>query len=110
MTSVISDNKEVPYTFDTIKPLPLPFIGNAGKLVVANPKRGNEPQLIKFEYRCDMQRNMVGFGKTFTDEWIEMGYYSAWYPVHEESRNFISELRVFIDKMTHQRDRSSFLS
>ena len=98
MTSVISDNKEVPYTFDTIKPLPLPFIGNAGKLVVANPKRGNEPQLIKFEYRCDMQRNMVGFGKTFTDEWIEMGYYSAWYPVHEESRNFISELRVFIDK------------
>ena len=98
MTNIICDKKEVPYTFDTIKPLPLPFIGNAGKLVVANPKRGNEPQLIKFEYRCDMQRNMVGFGKIFTDEWIEMGYYSAWYPVHEESKNFISEVRVFIDK------------
>jgi hypothetical protein len=41
---------------------------------------------------------MVGFGKMFSDEWIEMGYYSAWYPVHEESRNFISEIRVFIEK------------
>jgi len=98
MTKVICDKKEVPYTFDTIKPLPLPFIGNAGKLVVANPKRGNELQQIKFEYRCDMQRNMVGFGKIFTDEWIEMGYHAAWYPVHEESRNFISEVRVFIDE------------
>lgn len=99
ITKVICDNKEIPYTFDTIKPLSLPFIENAGKLVVANPKKsGNELQLIKFEYRCDMQRNMVGFGKNFTDEWIEMGYYSAWYPVHEESRNFTSEVRVFIDK------------
>ena len=98
MTKVICDKKELPYTFDTIKPLPLPFIGNAGKLVVVNPKRGNEPQLIKFEYRCDMQGNMVGFGKMFTNEWIEMGYYSAWYPVHEESRDFISEVRVSIDK------------
>jgi hypothetical protein len=98
ITEVICDKKEVSYTFDTIKPLPLPFIGNAGKLVVANPKTGNELQLIKFEYHCDMQRNMVGFGKIFTNEWIEMGYHSAWYPVHEESRNFISEVRVFIDK------------
>jgi len=94
LSKVSSDKKEVPYTFDTIEPLPLRFIGNAGKLAVANPKRGKEPQLIKFEYRCDMQRNMVGFGKTFTDEWIEMGYYSAWYPVHEGSGNFISEVRV----------------
>ena len=98
ITKVICDNKEVSYTFDTIKPLPLPFIGNAGKLVVANPRRGNELQLIKFEYRCDMQRDMVDFGKIFTDEWIEMGYHSAWYPVHEVSRNFTAELRVFIDK------------
>ena len=98
MTSIINDNKEVPFTFDTIKPLPLPFIGNAGKLVVANPKRENETQPIQIEYCCDMQRHMVGFGKFFTDEWIEMGYYSAWYPVHEESKNFISEVKVKVDK------------
>jgi hypothetical protein len=98
ITSIINDYKEVPFTFDTIKPLPLPFIGNAGKLVVANPKRGNEAQPIQIEYCCDMQRNMVGFGKIFTDEWIEMGYYSAWYPVHEESKDFISEVKVYVAK------------
>jgi hypothetical protein len=97
ITSVSSNKMKVPYTFDTIKPLDLPFILNAGIMVVSNPKLGTEPQLITFEYHCDMQRNMVGFGKTFTDKWIEMGYYSAWYPVHEESRNFISEVNVYID-------------
>lgn len=95
---VICAGKEVTYSFDTINPLPLPFIGNAGKLVVANPKRGSELQLIKIEYQCNMQRNMVGFGKVFSDVWIEMGYHSAWYPVHEGSRNFTSEVRVFTDK------------
>lgn len=98
MTSITNDNKEVAFTFDTLKPLPLPFIANAGKLVVANPNKGNETQSIQIEYCCDMQQNMVGFGKTFTEEWIEMGYYSAWYPVNKEGGYFISETRVYADE------------
>ena len=96
--SIICCTKEVAYTFDSIKPLPLPFIGNAGKLVVANPRCGESLQQIEFEYHCDMQRNMVGFGKIFTDAWIEMGYYSAWYPVHEESRSFTAEARIWTEE------------
>ena len=98
MYKVISEKNNVSFTFDTLKALPLPFIGNAGKLVVQNPKTRRESQQIQFEYSCDMSRNMAGFGKTFTDEWIEMGYYAAWYPVHEGSRNFISEVRISINK------------
>ena len=95
---IICNTKEVSYTFDSIKPLPLPFILNAGKLVVANPRCGDDLQLIKFDYVCDMQQNMVGFGKIFTDVWIEMGYYSAWYPVHEKSRSFTAEARIWTEE------------
>jgi hypothetical protein len=97
VSGITNENQEVPFTFDTLKPLHLPFITNAGKLLVANPGRGNETQSIQIEYCCDMHRNMEGFGKIFTDEWIEMGYYAAWYPVHEGSRDFIAEVRVFAD-------------
>jgi hypothetical protein len=93
-----NDKKEIPYTFDTINPLPLPFIINAGKLLVANPISEDKPQQINFEYSCYMQQNMVGFGKTFTDEWIETGYHAAWYPVHEGSRNFTAEVKVYADE------------
>lgn len=95
MNRVLFGEEEVPYTFDNSKPLPLPFIGNAGKLLVANPGIGEGLQQIKLEYSCDMQQNMEGFGKTFTDQWIEMGYYAAWYPVHEESKRFTAEVRVW---------------
>ena len=61
--NITCDNKEVSYTFDSIKPLPLPFIGNAGKLVVSNPRKVDDLQTIKFEYRCDMQKNMEGLEK-----------------------------------------------
>ena len=87
-------SKRVPYSFDSIEHVPHPFIQNAGKLVVYNPRNGNDNQLIMFDYVCDMKQNMKGFGKTFTDTWIEMGYYSAWYPVHEESKSFIAEAKI----------------
>lgn len=97
LTRISNDKGEIPFTFDTLKPLPLPFITNAGKLLVANPGRGLGPQQIHFEYSCDMQRNMEGFGKIFTEEWLEVGYYAAWYPVHEESKSFTAEVKVYAD-------------
>jgi hypothetical protein len=41
---------------------------------------------------------VFGFGKSFLEEWIEIGYYTAWYPVHYDSRRFTSQINISIDK------------
>ncbi len=95
---VINNGKNnVKFTFDTLSPSPLNFIPNGGILAVQNPDKGTKLQQIHFNYSCDMQRNMQGFGKSFTEDWIEIGYYTAWYPVHVESKHFTSIIKIWID-------------
>lgn len=42
--------------------------------------------------------NVTGWAKSFSEDWIELGFYTAWYPVHHESKEFTSSMVVSIDK------------
>lgn len=85
------------YSFNTISPSPIHYIPDGRKLTIYKQTDGQDKQTIHFDYVCYMD-NVDGWGRSFSDEWIELGYYTAWYPVDINNRNIFSELMVTIDK------------
>lgn len=94
--SITIDGKSVDYSFDTIGKSPIYYIPNGGRLTIKNIEKKEEVP-IHFVYTCDM-KNVTGWAKSFSEEWIELGFYTAWYPVHNASKKFTSSLIVSIDK------------
>lgn len=88
---------EVPYRFDTISPSPVIYIPNGRSLVLHKPAKSKERETIFFDYESDMQ-NLNGWAKSFSDNWIELNYYSAWFPLNSNSRSFKSKFKITIDK------------
>lgn len=91
------NGKQVTYVFDTISKSPNTYIKNGSRLVLKSPYHKEQLQKIYFSYLCNMA-HMDVWGNQFTDDWIELGIYSAWYPVNIASQNFNSELKVSIDE------------
>ncbi len=89
--------RNLAYTFDTISKSPIIYIPNGGKITLINPEKSIRKQSFYFKYDCDMH-DVSGWGKSFTDDWIEIGFYTAWYPVNLESKNFVSMLQISIDE------------
>lgn len=90
------DSNRADYSFDTASESPNPYIPDGGKLILRNMKPGKQSVPAYFSYTCDMN-SVSGWAKSFTDEWIELGYYTAWFPVHNESRTFTSKITVSMD-------------
>jgi Peptidase family M1 domain len=93
---LLMDNEQVNYSFDRKCKSPNYYIPNGGKLVIKNKKKRDNNKTIHFAYKCDM-RNVSGWAKSFSEDWIELGFYTAWYPVHNESKEFLSTIRIVID-------------
>ncbi|MCC8036273.1 MAG: hypothetical protein LIO77_10180 [Rikenellaceae bacterium] len=73
------------------------YISNGGEFVIY--REGGEPQQDKIyiDYTCDMAGLRPGFGKCFEDIWLNIGFYTAWYPLHIGSRGFTSQVSLSID-------------
>jgi len=95
--NITINGKKVDYSFDTIGKSPNYYIPNGGKLTIKNIKKNKEEVPIHFAYTCNME-NVTGWARSFSDEWIELGFYTAWYPVHSVSKKFTSSIMVSIDK------------
>jgi len=94
--SIIIDNERAVYSFDTAGESPIYYIPDGGKLVLRNIQGKHISLPVYFAYSCDM-KHVTGWAKSFTEDWIELGYYTAWYPVHSESRAFTSKITISID-------------
>lgn len=94
--SIKFDKEGVDYSFDTICKSPNYYIQNGGKLIIRNIQKKNCSKPIYFAYTCDMS-NVTGWAKSFSEDWIELGFYTAWYPVHNESKEFTSIITISID-------------
>lgn len=94
--SIMFDKESADYSFDTICKSPNYYIQNGGKLIIRNIKKKNYAKPIYFAYTCDM-KNVTGWAKSFSEDWIELGFYTAWYPVHNESKKFTSIITISID-------------
>ncbi len=84
------------YTFDTSSPSPIMYIPNGRKLVIVNSNPRSGVQSLSFDYRCDM-KYLRGWAKSFSDSWIELNFYSAWFPVCLTGNNFSSRIAIAID-------------
>ena len=94
--SITIRGKNVSFSFDTIGKSPISYIPYGGKLTIRNITKQTDIVPIHFAYTCNME-NVTGWAKSFSDKWIELGYYTAWYPVHSTSKGFTSRIAVSID-------------
>jgi hypothetical protein len=84
------------FIFDTISPSPSIYIPDGRKLNVIRPGGSKEHQSVFFKYESDLS-DLNGWSRVFSEDWIELNYYSAWFPLNIDSRNFTSKFNIFID-------------
>jgi len=94
--SIIRNQKQVKYFFDTISPSPIMYIPNGRNLLIYKQTKSKENQSIIFDYDCDMHE-LSGWARSFSENWIELNYYCAWFPLNNNSGNFTSKLKIWID-------------
>lgn len=87
--------QEAVYRFDTLGPAPAQFIIEGRTLTLYRPAGVSDRCRMDARYTLDM-RGMQGPGQSFTDHWVEIGYYTAWYPVCNGTLADDSHLRIGI--------------
>ena len=84
------------HNLDTLSSSPIMYIPNGRKLTILKAPGTADIQSILFKYECDMNE-LKGWANSFTDNWIELNFYCAWFPVNLNSRSFTSNLKIRID-------------
>lgn len=93
-----SNNQHLRYVFDIISKYPIVYIPDGRMLTIYRQSGSKDKQSIYFDYVCDL-KDIGGWGRSFNEDWIEIGYYTAWYPVQINNRdNLQSALTVSIDE------------
>ena len=88
-------SQEITYRFDTLAPAPAQFITDGRALTLYRPAGATGRCRINTHYTLYMQ-GMQGPAKSFNDRWIELGYYTGWYPVCNGTLADYSHLRIGI--------------
>lgn len=89
------DGHAAAYRFDTLAPPPARFIPQGRALTLYRPEGSADRCRIETRYTLDMQ-GMEGPAQSFNDRWIEIGYYTGWYPVCSTTSADRSRMRVVI--------------
>jgi hypothetical protein len=93
---ISADNSKLKYNFDTVSPSPIIYIKKGGNLKIIKPSGTPDKNNIKIIYSCNMQ-NLNDWAQNFSDEWIEINFYTAWFPVSLNGGNFTSSMVIHID-------------
>ena len=93
------DGHEAAYRFDTLAPAPTRFIPDGRALTLYRPAGSPDRCRIGTRYTLDMHE-VQGPAKSFNDRWIEIGYYTGWYPVCNGTSADRSHLRIGIISRT----------
>ena len=88
-------SQEITYRFDTLAPAPAQFITDGRALTLYRPAGATGRCRINTHYTLYMQ-GMQGPAKSFNDRWIELGYYTGWYPICNGTLADYSHLRIGI--------------
>lgn len=91
------NRKPVSFTFETSKPTPIIWIDEGRGLIIKNPSNQAGTIPVTINYESDFT-GMETSAESFTDEWIQIGFYNAWFPVDLNSRDANSKIRLSIDK------------
>lgn len=93
--SIRNNQTELVYKMDTISSSACYYIQKGGNLTITKPFKSKSRQKVFIEYDCDM-RQLNGWAQSFSDDWIELNYYSAWFPIN--GSNFTSNFHITVDK------------
>jgi hypothetical protein len=92
------------YAFDTESSSPFPFSPKAGVLTIYlnKPIYKGETLQINFQYAGEIKRGIfealigLNINNRITEDWIEIGLYSPWFPFQPENRNLTYQVTVKI--------------
>lgn len=95
--SISVNDAPLVYRFDTVSPSPQSFIPKGTNLIIYNSSKKIGDQIVAFSYTCDM-RDAEDWANSFSEEWIEINLYCAWFPVNLNSQNITSQFNIVIDE------------
>ncbi len=98
INSIEIDGKAVDYKLDTAAKSPVAHIRGGCPLRVGMSSAGSVGGRLWLDYVCHMG-DCDGWEQSFGDDWIELGYYAAWYPVPTTGvpHNSTAQITVTID-------------
>lgn len=87
--------KDLAYTFDTTAKSPNQYIRQGAPLHLSAPKSKGKCEII-FEYTCNLD-SLDSWMSSMEKEWVQLGYYMAWFPINSDSRDFTANVSVSIN-------------
>lgn len=89
----------VKYTFNTKDPLPFPFTPEAGMLTIylGKPLQKGETIQINLQYAGKIGIVSKWEVNRITEEWVELGMYTPWFPYQPTIENLTYQVDVKID-------------
>ena len=88
--------KDLAYTFDTTAKSPNQYIRQGAPLRLSAPKSKGKCE-ITLEYTCNLDSLDIWMSSMEKD-WVQLGYYVAWFPVNSDSRDFTANVSVSINE------------
>ena len=90
-----SKNKELTYSFDTKAKSSNTYIRQGAPLRLTVPKKKGVCS-ITFDYTCNLD-SLDTWMSSMEKDWVQLGYYVAWFPVNSDSRDFTANVSVSIN-------------
>lgn len=91
-----NSDKNIKYYFDTSTASPIMYIPTGRRLVIVKSGKESSKQSLNFNYSCDFS-TLSGWANSFTENWIELNFYCAWFPVNLGYSNFNSKLSIYVN-------------
>ena len=87
--------KELTYSFDTKAQSSNSYIPQGAPLRLTAPKKRGVCS-VTFDYTCTLD-SLDTWMSSMEKDWVQLGYYMAWFPVNNDSRNFTASVSVSIN-------------
>lgn len=87
--------KELTYSFDTKAQSANSYIPQGAPLRLTAPKKRGVCS-VTFDYTCTLD-SLDTWMSSMEKDWVQLGYYMAWFPVNNDSRNFTASVSVSIN-------------
>lgn len=91
-----SKNKELAYSFDTKAKSSNTYIRQGAPLRLTVLKKKGICS-ITFNYTCNLD-SLDTWMSSMEKDWVQLGYYVAWFPVNSDSRDFTASVSVSINE------------
>ena len=88
--------KELTYSFDTKEESTNTYIRQGAPLHLTAPKNKGICS-IAFDYTCNLD-SIDTWMTSMEKDWVQLGYYMAWFPVNNDSRDFTANVSISINK------------